>query len=172
MTNVSCSAMAFAVALLSQTVPEKTAAPPHPPPQIDTLMKRWEGNWSCDNANQGKVTVNMKKEMGGFWYVGEYVGTGTKAAPPIRSAVVFGYDTGAKAPIMLRYDNMGTVVLSMALGATPDKQVFVGEAHMLGGKTAKFRDTMVWKSANEMEHTFEMDLGKGYQALPIDVCKK
>jgi hypothetical protein len=174
----------FAARTLAQSTPDKTAALPHPPPQIDTLLKGWEGNWTCDSTNAAgawgpgkpeakvKATISLQKDMGGFWYRGDYSVVGTKVVPPLQAAFAIGWDTGAKAPIMVRYDNTGTVVMETAPSATPDKQVFVGDAHMLGGKTIRFRDTLIRTGPAEMEHRFEMDLGKGFQLMGTDVCKK
>jgi hypothetical protein len=120
---------------------------------------------------KARATFKVRREAPGFWYRGEYAREATPVAPPIQAVFVVGYDTLARAPIGVRYDDWGTVILETAAGATPDKQVFVGDAHMVGMK-GKFRDTMTVKAPGQMEHTFEMDTGKGFQLLFTDVCKK
>jgi hypothetical protein len=160
--------------------------PVRPSPQVETFFKAWEGEWKCDSALLAgalgpgkaaattKATFNVRRETTGFWYRGEYAREGTKTVPPIQAVMVVGYDAGTKAPFGFRYDNWGTVALETTAGATPEKQVFVGDAHMTGapGMKAKFRDTMTLKSQSEMEHAFEMDTGKGFQLMATDVCRK
>jgi hypothetical protein len=36
----------------------------------------------------------------------------------------------------------------------------------------KVRETMTKKDAKNVEHTFEVDMGKGFQMFGTDVCKK
>ena len=36
----------------------------------------------------------------------------------------------------------------------------------------KVRETMVRKDPKTVEHTFELDMGKGFQPMGVDVCKK
>jgi hypothetical protein len=49
--------------------------------------------------------------------------------------------------------------------------VFVGDGMMMDMKN-KVRETMTKKDAKNVEHTFEVDMGKGFQAFGTDVCKK
>jgi hypothetical protein len=157
--------------------------PVRPSPQVDTFFKWWEGDWKCDITftaaalgpgkaeATAKASLKVRKEPNGFWYRGEYEREGTHVIAPIWALFVVGYDTVAKAPLGVRYDSWGSVVFETAAGATPEKQAFAGEAHM-AGMTAKFRDTMTLKAPNEMEHTFAMDRGKGFQLMFTDLCKK
>jgi hypothetical protein len=160
--------------------------PLRPSPQVETFFKAWEGDWKCDTALLAgalgpgkaaattKATLNFRREATGFWYRGEYAREGTKAVPPIQAVMVVGYDTAARAPFGVRYDSWGSAVFQTSAGATPERQVFVGDAHMTGtaGMKASFRDTMTLKSPSEMEHAFEMDTGKGFQLMGTDVCRK
>jgi hypothetical protein len=188
--NVLSAILSLSVAsvALAQGPATKPAAgvapmPVHPPPQVDALFKPWEGNWKCDVAvragalGPGKpaatsnATIEIEREASGFWYSGAYEREGTKVVAPIRALFVLGYDSVARATISFRYDNWGTAVFETAPAATPEKQVFVGDAHMVG-MNAKFRDTLMLKAPNDLEHTFEMDTGKGFQLMFTDACKR
>jgi hypothetical protein len=157
--------------------------PTRPSPQVEAFFKAWEGAWKCDTALSAsalgpatttKATLDIRREAGGFWYRAEYARQGTKAIPPIQAVMVVGYDTAARAPFGVRYDSWGSAVFETSAGATPERQVFVGDAHMTGtpGMKAKFRDTMTLKSPSELEHAFEMDTGNGFQLMGTDVCRK
>jgi hypothetical protein len=154
-----------------------------PAPDLATFYKPYEGDWKCDatfapnawgpNKPETKTrgTVKVKKEMGGLWYRGEWEIEKTKMVPAVLAVFVVGYDFAAKAPVMIRYDNTGTLSVSTAPGATADKQVFVGESHV-GAKTVKLRDTLTLKGPKDFVHTFEMDTGKGFQLTGTDACTK
>jgi pyruvate/2-oxoglutarate dehydrogenase complex dihydrolipoamide acyltransferase (E2) component len=158
-------------------------APPKPDPQVDALFKGWEGNWKCDTtfaANsmgpgapemKVKSEVKIKKQPGGFWYKGDYSIKKSKAMPGMNGTFLFGYDPGLKAPVTINYDDMGGYATGTAAGATADKLQFTGEGHMAGMKM-KTRETMTKKSDKEIEHVYEMDMGKGFQPMGTDVCKK
>ncbi|HEV3031957.1 MAG TPA: DUF1579 family protein [Polyangia bacterium] len=166
--------------------PAAAAAPAGPPkaaPEVDALFKGYEGSYKCDSTfpagamgpgspeSKGKSTVKIKKEAGGFWYKGDYKLGKTKTMPAIEATFLLGYDGAAKAPVSVSYDNMGSYWLEHAPGATADKIVFVGDGSMMSMKM-KVRETMTMKDAKTVEHTFEVDMGKGYQPFGTDVCKK
>jgi hypothetical protein len=164
--------------------PAAPMTPPKPDPQVDALFKTWEGSWKCDTtfaANsmgpgspemKVKSEVKIKKEPNGFWYKGEYKVKKTKTTPGMAGTFLLGYDPGVKAPVTMNYDDMGGYAMGTgAAGATADKVQFTGEGHMMGMKM-KTRETMTKKSDKEMEHTYEMDMGKGFQPMGSDACKK
>jgi hypothetical protein len=159
------------------------AGPPAPSPEVDALYKGFEGSWKCETTfNAGsmgpgspemkaKTEVKFKKEPGGFWYKGEYKMKKTKTMPGLEATIMLGYDGAAKAPVSVSTDNLGSFWLEHAPGATPDKIVFVGDGMMMDMKN-KIRETMTKKDAKNVEHTFEVDMGKGFQMFGTDVCKK
>jgi hypothetical protein len=182
-TGATAPGAAAVPAAAAPTAAAAPAAPPKPAPELDALFKGWEGNWKCDTtfaANamgpgspemKTKSEVKIKKELAGFWYRGEYKIKKSKTMPGMEGIFMLGYDTGTKAPVNLTYDGMGGYAVETAAGATPDKQVFVGDGHMMGMKV-KFRETMSKKSDKEVEHSFDVDMGKGFQPMGTDVCKK
>jgi hypothetical protein len=177
MTRLNLSIALFTVAGVS--LPEVAAAQA-PAPVAETFFQSYEGTWKCETtravspqapATKAEVTITIKKEAGSPWYRGDYDLKKTKSVVPLQAVFMFRYDAAAKAPVMVRYDTAGSATLQTAPGATPDKQVFVGDALAMG-KTLKVRDTMTSKGSKEMEHTFELDQGKGFQLMSTDVCKK
>jgi len=156
---------------------------PKPAPEIDTLYKGFEGSWKCETtfaANamgpgspemKAKTEVKIKKEKDGFWYKGEYKVKKTKTTPDMAGTFMLGYDGAAKEPVTINVDGMGGYSVEHASGATAEKIAFVGDGSMMGSKV-KLRETMSAKSAKEMEHAFEVDMGKGFQPMGVDACKK
>jgi Protein of unknown function (DUF1579) len=160
------------------------AEPPKPDPAVDALYKGWEGSWKCDTTfNAGsmgpgspemklKTDVKIKKDLAGYWYRGEFKIKKTKAMPVMEGVFMLGYDAAAKLPVNITYDSMGGYAVETgALDATADKTVYVGEGHMMGMK-AKFRETMIKKGDKAFEHSFDIDMGKGFAPMGTDECKK
>jgi hypothetical protein len=159
------------------------AGPPAPPPEVDQLYKGLEGSWKCETTfNAGafgpgspemkaKSEVKVKKEPGGFWYKGEYKVKKTKTNPEVGATFLLGYDAAGKSATNVTYDNMGGYSVEHAPGATADKVAFAGDGSMMGSKV-KVRETMTHKDPKTVEHTYEVDMGKGFQLIGTDVCKK
>lgn len=159
------------------------AMPTGPSPEVDTLFKAYDGSWKCDTTfapgsmgpgspeMKTKSSVKIKKDLGGAWYRGEYEIKKTKAMPGFKGVFMLGYDAGSKAALNVSYDNMGGATLGSAAGATPASITFVGEGYMMGSKV-KTRETMTVKSPKEVEHKFEVDMGKGFSLMGTDECKK
>ncbi|HTA20378.1 MAG TPA: DUF1579 family protein [Polyangia bacterium] len=160
-------------------------AAPTPSPEVDALYKGWVGSYKCDTTfvagsmgpgspeMKAKSEVKIAKDLGGFWYKGDYKLKKSKTMPMAMEAVfLLGYDAVAKEPINLNYDSMGTFAMEhAAAGATADKITFVGDGQMMGMKI-KIREGMTKKDDKTVEHTFEVDMGKGFQAMGTDICKK
>ncbi|HEY4188348.1 MAG TPA: DUF1579 family protein [Polyangia bacterium] len=163
--------------------PAAPATPPAPPAELDTLFKPYAGSWKCDTTFVAgafgpgspetvvKTDVKIKKDLGGYWYKGEFKIKKSKTMPSMEGVFLLSYDTGLKAPINMTYDSMGGSAMETGPGATPEKAVFVGEGRMMGAG-AKFRETMTMKGPKEMMHAFDVDMGKGFQPMGIDNCKK
>jgi Protein of unknown function (DUF1579) len=163
--------------------PAAPAAMPAPSPEIDALFKGYEGNWKCDTTFAAgafgpgsaevktKSEVKIKKELGGYWYKGDFKIKKQKTMPAMEGMFILGYDTATKKAITSLYDSMGGFAHETATTATPEKIVFEGDNHTMGMK-AKVKETMTKKSDKEIEHTFDIDLGKGYAPMGTDVCKK
>jgi hypothetical protein len=180
------AAKAAAAAPASAPAPAAAAAPAGPPtpaPEIEQLFKGYEGNWKCETVfNAGafgpgspetktKSEVKIKKDPGGFWYRGEYKVKKTKTSPEFGATFNLGYDTVAKEPLDVTLNSMGGYSVAHGPGATPESVTFTGEQTDMGMKM-KVRETMTKKDAKNVEHTFAVDMGKGFQQMGIDTCKK
>ena len=161
------------------------AAMTTPSPELDKIYKGLEGSWKCDttmaagavgpNSPELKVKSMVKiakaKDLGGMWYRGEYEIKKTKEVPGFKGMFMLGYDAMSKAALNVSYDNTGAAGLATGTNPTADTVTFVGESYMMGQKM-KTRETMTKKSPKEVEHKFEADLGKGFQLMGTDDCKK
>jgi hypothetical protein len=160
-------------------------AAPTPSPELDTLYKGLEGNWKCDTTMaagsvgvgspelkvKSMVRIAKAKDLGGMWYRGEYEIKKSKALPGFKGTFMLGYDALSKAALNVSYDNTGGAGLATGSGATSDAVTFVGESYVMGQKM-KTRETMTKKGPKEVEHRFEADMGKGFQVMGTDDCKK
>lgn len=154
-----------------------------PPAEIDTLFKSYEGSWKCETTfapgalgpgspeMKAKAVVRIKKDFGGFWYRGEYEIKKAKNMPGFKAAFNLGYEPSTKSAVNVTFDSTGAAAIETAAGATPELVTFLGEGYM-AGKKVKMRETMTHKTANEVEHTSEVDMGMGFQKMGSDICKK
>jgi hypothetical protein len=162
--------------------PAAPPAPPAPAPELVAFAKSLEGNWKCDTkfpaGGMGpgspelaaKSTVSIKKDLNGYWYKGSYEVKKTKTVPGMKGNFFLGYDPGSKQMLMSGLDSMGGG--SFETGPlVGDSFTVVGEGYMMGTKS-KVRETMTKKSDKEVFHKFEVDLGKGFQSIGEDTCKK
>jgi hypothetical protein len=118
-----------------------------------------------------KSEVKIKKEPGGFWYKGEYKAKKTKTSPELAATFMLGYDAGLKQAVSVSTDSMGGYSVEHDSAGTAEKVSFVGDGSLMGMKV-KVRETMAHKDPKTVEHTFEVDMGKGFQPMGVDVCKK
>lgn len=145
-------------------------------------MKGFEGSWKCDTKfaagamgpgspeTTTKSTVKFKKEYGGFSWHGSYNLPKSKTMPAMSGEMQIGFDPGSNQLIVVGHDSMG----SATFGSGPisgDTAVVTEEGFMMGNKV-KLRETMTKKGPKEVYHKYEMDMGKGFQALGEDTCKK
>jgi hypothetical protein len=160
------------------------AAPPMPAPSkdLETFMKGFEGHWKCDTkfaaGSMGpgspevtaKSTVKIKKEFGGFSWHGEYNLPKSKTMPAMSGVFQIAHDSGSSQATIIGYDSMG----SSFMGAGPmsgESVTFIEDGYMMGAKT-KVRETMAKKGPKEVSHLYEVDMGRGFQPMGEDSCKK
>jgi Protein of unknown function (DUF1579) len=158
------------------------SGPPAPAAELDEFMKGFVGTWKCQTKMEAgsmgpgspaltlPSTVKFKKDLNGFFYVGEYDMKKSKTFPGMRGVIYIGYDTGARKFTLVGVDSMGGV--AMESGAVEgDQLIATGETTMMGQKM-KVREVMGMKGAKQAIHKFEMDMGKGLVPMGEDDCKK
>jgi hypothetical protein len=126
---------------------------------------------SPETKMKAHAKITKAKDLGGFWYRGDYEIKKTKLVPALKGVFMLGYDAGTKSALNLSYGNMGTASLAVAPNPSGDSVTFLGESYISGVK-AKTRQTMSKKGPKEVELRFEADLGKGFQLVGTDACKK
>ncbi len=161
------------------------AAPgkPTPPPELDAAMKFFNGTWKCDTKMAagsmgpgspeltGKSTVRFKKVQHGFYYQGEYALRKTKTTPGFKGTFLISYQPGAKLFVMTGSDETGGASYEISPGMQSDTITFLGEGYMMGHKM-KIRESMSKKGEKEAGHKMEVDMGKGFQVMGEDDCKR
>jgi hypothetical protein len=181
----SMMGLATAAAAADPAPAEAAAGPPKPAPELVEYMKDMVGSWSCatvfapgafgPGSPEVKATakVKMSKEaaLGGFFYKGEYSVAKSKTVPMAFTGVFYlGYDPATKQIINVSMDNTGAAYM----GAGPiagSVASWTGEGYMMGAKV-KVRETMTKVDPKNVVHKFEVDMGKGFQAMGEDTCKK
>src|SRR5947199_8578745 len=133
-------ALGAVIALPALAQPPAKGAPPAapaPPPELGQLSF-FAGDWSCKGkveaspfgpAHVTQATVHIRRELGGFWYVGQYAETKTAENPHPMSFDFFeGYAAGAKAFIRDGFDAFGSHPHQTAPGWQQGRLVYVGES--------------------------------------------
>jgi hypothetical protein len=165
--------------------PAAPAAPemPKPSPELDAAFKYFDGAWKCDTKfpagsmgpgspeMSGKSTVKFKKVRDGFYYQGDYEVKKTKTMPGMKGTFYLSYQPGAKVYTMSSVDDMGGLELATSTGFQNDAITFTGEGYMMGQKV-KMRETMSKTADKGAGHKFEVDMGKGFQPMGEDQCKR
>ncbi len=153
--------------------------PPRPPAELD-VIKWLEGNWHCDGkAPAGpmgpehayKSTMKIKRDLDGFWYVGEYEQKKSKENPTaIKARSFMGFDPVAKKVITFGVDNVGGA-LQLGGSIEGDKIASEGEGSM-GGQKIGFKETFAKTGDRAFTWHGEVRIGKGWVVVGDDSCKR
>ena len=159
--------------------PATPPAPPTPSKELETFMKPFEGTWKCEvtwpagtmgpNEMKGKATAKFKKDMGGFFWKGDYQVAKQKGVPAMSVQFWVGYDKGAGDITFTSIDSMGGTTLESGKPEA-DAVTTTGEGFMMG-KKVKVRETL-WHKDKAGGHTAEVDMGHGWVQFGKDDCKK
>jgi hypothetical protein len=154
-------------------------APPTPSKELEAFMKPFEGTWKCESTFppgafgpaevKAKATAKFKKDMGGFFWKGDYSLAKAKDVPPMSAQFWIGYAKVPEEFTMTAIDSMGGTSKSSGK-LEGDTVTFTGEAFMMGQKV-KVRETL-WHKDKAGGHTMEVDMGKGWMPFGKDECKK
>jgi hypothetical protein len=164
--------------------PAEGAAPmqaPKPSAEWEAFTKGLDGSWKCETTMPAgamgpgspemkmQTSVKLKKDLNGFFMVGNYEVKKTKTMPGMKGTFSMGAPDG-KTLVSSNMDNMGNASFATGpLGA--DGGTVTGEGYMMGNKV-KVRETVQKKGDKEMVHKVEIDSGKGFMAAGEDNCKK
>jgi hypothetical protein len=163
--------------------PANPAAAPKPPPELDAGFKYFEGAWKCDTKMPAgamgpnspemtaKSTVHFKKAFGGFFYQGDYEMKKQKGVPGFKGMFLISYQPAAKVFTLTSSDDTGGATYETSPGFVGETITLTGEGYMMGQKL-KVRETMTRKGPKGASHTFEADLGKGFQNMGEDDCTR
>jgi hypothetical protein len=164
--------------------PEEGAARPAAPKPSQELetMKFLTGPWTCESsmpagamgpgspATKARTTIVFKKDLGGFFYRGDFA-MKAKAGPPMKGSVFIGHQPASNLFTFSVVDSMGGVELSTSPGFQGDTIEFTGDAFMMGQKM-KVRETITKAGPKEIVHKVEADSGKGFEPMGEDHCKR
>jgi hypothetical protein len=160
-------------------------AAPQPAPELTSFMRDMLGTWNCTSTfpagsmgpgspemkSTAKVKFSKEPALAGFFYRGDYSLPKSKTMPMSMAGVFYvGYESMSKQIISLGVDSMGTA--SMGMGPLSETSMsWTGDGYMMGQKV-KLRETMTKVAPKQVTHTMEVDMGKGFQKMGEDVCKK
>jgi Protein of unknown function (DUF1579) len=152
---------------------------PKPPGELDQL-KWMEGNWRCEGkAPAGpmgpehpyKSTMRVKRDLDGFWYTSEYEQKKSKENPvAIKARSFIGFDPVAKKVVSVGVDNMGGA-LQLTGTIEGDKVSNLGEGSV-GGQKVGFKEVISKTGDRGLTWHGELRLGKDWQVVGDDVCKR
>jgi hypothetical protein len=163
--------------------PAAPAAPagmamPAPGPELGQLSF-FPGDWTCKGrvettfmgpAHATQSTVHIRKDYGGFWYVGRYAEKKTAANPhPMSFLFVMGYDTAGKTLTMDGFDVFGGRSHQKAPGWEEATLVFTGDSAGPGGASPA-RDTFTKKSASTLGHLGEIQVEGKWVRIDEETC--
>ena len=170
------------VAAAPAVAPAAPPPAPTPAPELTAFAKNFEGNWKCESKfpagamgpgspeSSGKATVSIKKDLNGFWYKGLYEIKKSKTTPGMKAQFSMGFDPGSKQVLLTGTDSMGGGWFAGG-PIQGDSVTTVGDMFVMGTKS-KVRESMSKKSDKEVFHKLEIDMGKGFQTVGEDTCKK
>lgn len=159
--------------------PPPAAGPPKAPGELDGI--KWlEGSWRCEGkAPAGamgpehayKSTMKIKRDLDGFWYVGDYEQKKTKENPmAIKARNFLGYDPVAKKVVSVGVDNLGGA-LQLTGSIEGDKISTEGEGSM-GGQKVGFKELFTKTGDRALTWHGEVRVGKDWVVVGDDTCKR
>lgn len=159
---------------------EEMPKPPSPAPELSQVAY-FVGDWTCTGQAEAspfgpshptQATVHIHKDLGGFWQTGRYEEAKSAQNPqPMVFAMVWGYDTAAKALILDGYDSFGNRSHEKSAGWKDNVLVFEGESAG-DGPAIPARDTFTKKSDAVLEHFAEMQMDGKWIRLDHETCTR
>ena len=160
--------------------------PPKPPAELDGI--KWlEGNWHCDGkAPAGpmgpehayKSTMKIKRDLDGFWYIGEYEQRKSKDNPmAIKARTFMGFDPVAKKVITFGVDSVGGA-LQLTRRYRFERRHAVGRQiasegeGSMGGQKIGFKESFTKTGDRALTWHGEVRVGKDWVVVGEDTCKR
>ncbi len=154
---------------------------PTPPAELAQLNSMI-GNWKCSSKmhlppemggeQSGTSTMTIKKDMGGYWVVGQWKMGKTKTMPEMRGTLYWGYDAADKKFVELGVDSTGGHMRGTSDGPQSGTWVWNEEGTMMG-KKMKTRTTVTQKTPDTTQVKAEMEAEPGkWVPMGEDDCKK
>jgi len=160
--------------------PAPPATSPHKPAAELDQIKWLEGNWHCDGkAPAGpmgpehgyKSTMKVKRDLDGFWYVGDYEQKKSKENPmAVKARSFIGFDPVAKKVVSLGVDSFGGA-LQLSGAIEGDKLTTEGEGTM-GGQKMGFKQVFTKTGDKSLTWHGELKMGKDWTVVGDDSCKR
>ena len=155
------------------------ASAPKPAPELDQI--KWlEGSWHCDGkAPAGpmgpehayKSSMKVKRDLDGFWYVGEYEQKKSKENPmAVKARSYIGFDPVAKKIVSVGVDSFGGA-LQLSGTIEGDKISTEGEGAM-GGQKMGFKEIFTKTGDKSLTWHGELKMGKDWTVIGDDTCKR
>ncbi|HXN41502.1 MAG TPA: DUF1579 family protein [Myxococcaceae bacterium] len=187
----SLAVLAFAIGTPSALAQEKSDAKKStagasmpalkPAPELAKLNSM-AGSWKCTSKmhmppemggeQTGKSTMTIKKDLNGYWVVGNWKMEKTKTMPTMNGTIYWGYDTADKKFVELGVDSTGSYMHGTSAGPQGGTWVWDEDGVMMGKKN-KTRTTVNQKSPSATEIKFEMEAEPGkWVPMGEDSCKK
>jgi hypothetical protein len=188
----SLAALGFAVGSPSALAQEKSEAKkstaagasmgvPKPAPELAKLNSMI-GTWKCTSKmhlppemggeQTGKSTMTIKKDMNGYWVVGQWKMEKTKSMPEMKGTLYWGYDPVDKKFVEVGVDSTGSLMRGTTDGPQNGTWVWDEDGTMMG-KKSKTRTTVNQKSPTSTEVKTEMEAEPGkWVPMGEDNCRK
>ena len=152
-----------------------------PAPELAKLDSM-AGTWKCTSKmhmppemggeQTGKSTMTIKKDLGGYWIVGQWKTGKTKAMPEMKGTIHWGYDPADKKFVELGVDSTGSYMHGTSDGPQGGTWVW-NEDGMMMGKKMKSRTTVTQKTPDTTQVKFESEIEPGkWVPMGEDDCKK
>jgi uncharacterized protein DUF1579 len=179
-------ALAFGSPLaLAQDKPDakkSSGAPAMKPPAELAQMKTMVGTWKCSSKmhlppemggeQTGSTTMVIKKDLGGYWLVGQWKTGKTKAMLEMKGTIYWSYDPADKKFVELGVDSAGSYMHGTSDGPQGGTWVWNEDGLMMGKKT-KSRTTVTQKTPDTTQVKFESEMEPGkWVPMGEDDCKK
>src|SRR5712692_6928183 len=145
-------------------------------------MNTMVGTWKCSSKmhlppelggeQTGSTTMTIKKDLGGYWLVGQWKTGKTKTMPEMKGTIHWGYDPADKKFVELGVDSAGSYMHGTSDGPQGGTWVW-NEDGMMMGKKMKSRTTVTQKTPDTTQVKFESEMEAGkWVPMGEDDCKK